>query len=276
MTTRAYPVPSRATCGGSYGDRVPDRAGRDGGGGAGRAAADEAARGRGGGDPGRLPDAGTERDRVPRAGHGHLPERAAGAAHRLRRHRRGHRRDQRRRPRSLPAQAVGPAGGEAVPGPRRAARRVADLGSPAGAGDQGGRAPLVGPVVGGPRVPGAQPGALPLVRVRRAGRAAAAGRGGRGRAGAAAGDHAGRRSADRADRRRAGRAGRAGHHPGQGLLRPDRDRRRAGRAGRGGVRRVRGPAHRAGRAHWPPAARPGRARGSRTTWASRTGCPGRS
>ena len=106
-----------------------------------------------------------------------------------------------------------------------------DLGPPAGAGDQGRRAPLVGALVGGPRVPGAQPGALPLVRLRRAGGAAAAQAAAGGRAGAAGGDHAGRRAADRADRRRAGRAGRAGHHAVQGLLRPDRDRRRAGRLG---------------------------------------------
>ena len=52
------------------------------------------------------------------------PRRAAGAAHRLRRHRRRDRGDQRRRPRLLPAQAVGPAGGEALPGHRRPARGV--------------------------------------------------------------------------------------------------------------------------------------------------------
>ena len=80
----------------------------------------------------------------------------------------------------------------------------------------------------GPRVPGAQPGALPLVQLRRAGGAAAArGRPG-GRAVAAGGDHAGRRAADRAHRRRTGLPGRAGHHAVQGLLRPHRDRRRAG------------------------------------------------
>ena len=80
----------------------------------------------------------------------------------------------------------------------------------------------------GTRVPGPQPGALPLVQLRRAGRAAAARGGAGGRAVAAAGDHAGRRAADRAHRRRAGGAGRAGHHAVRGLLRPHRDRRRAG------------------------------------------------
>ncbi len=51
------------------------------------------------------------------------------------------------------------------------------LGLPHGARDEGHRPPLVGAVLGGPRVPGPQPGALPLVHHRRAGRPAA-GRGG--------------------------------------------------------------------------------------------------
>ena len=54
-----------------------------------------------------------------------VPARPAGAAHGVRRHRRGDRRDQRRRRGPLPAQAVGAAGGEALPGDRRAARRLA-------------------------------------------------------------------------------------------------------------------------------------------------------
>ena len=45
-----------------------------------------------------------------------------GAAHRVRRHQRGDRGDQRGRRRPLPAQAVGAAGGEALPGDRRTAR----------------------------------------------------------------------------------------------------------------------------------------------------------
>ena len=94
---------------------------------------------------------------------------------------------------------------------------------------------------------------------------------------AAGGDHPGRRAAGRADRRRAGRA-RSGLSttPGDRLLRPGRGRRRPGRPRRRGVRRLRGAAHRAGRAAARPAARPARARGSRTTSASRTGCPARS
>ena len=47
-----------------------------------------------------------------------VPGGQARAADRLRRHRRGDRGDQRRRARLLPAQAVGPAGGAAVPGGR--------------------------------------------------------------------------------------------------------------------------------------------------------------
>ena len=57
-----------------------------------------------------------------------FPRGPAGAAHRVRRHRRRHRGDQRRRRRPLPAQAVGPAGGEALPGRRRACSRPAQAG----------------------------------------------------------------------------------------------------------------------------------------------------
>ena len=74
---------------------------------------------------GRLPDAADERHRVPRAGDGPVPAGPPGAADRLRRHRRRHPGDQRRRRRLLPAQAVGPAGGEALPGRRRHDRVLA-------------------------------------------------------------------------------------------------------------------------------------------------------
>ena len=64
-----------------------------------------------------------ERHRVPRAGDGPVPAGPPRAADRLRRHRRRHPGDQRRRRRRLPAQAVGPAGGEALPDRRRACSR---------------------------------------------------------------------------------------------------------------------------------------------------------
>ena len=54
-----------------------------------------------------------------------VPARPPRPAHRLRRHRRRDPGDQRRRRRPLPAQAVGPAGGEALPGDRRAGRDLA-------------------------------------------------------------------------------------------------------------------------------------------------------
>src|SRR5512133_2652468 len=102
----------------------PDCAGRVRAAGPGGAAGDQAARRPGGGAAGRLPHAGDERPGVPGAGHGPVPQRPAGPADRLRRHRRRHRGDQRHRPRPLPAQAVGAAGGEAVPGGGRAACAV--------------------------------------------------------------------------------------------------------------------------------------------------------
>ena len=54
--------------------------------------------------------------------------------------------------------------------------------------DQGRRPPLVGPIVRGARLPGPQPGPLPLVRRRRAGGRPAARRGRRGRASLPGGD----------------------------------------------------------------------------------------
>ena len=112
----------------------------------------------------------------------------------------------------------------------------------------GRRAPLVGPLVRGPRLPGLQLGAVPLAHQRGARGAAAAvgGRGGRHR-GPAGGD-ARRRSSRRAQHRRPGRPGRPVDDARHRLLRR-RDRRwRAGRARRRRVRRVGGPAHGAGRA----------------------------
>ena len=104
---------------------LPDRARELRRRGAGGAAGAQAARRAGRADARRLPHAADERHRVPRGGDGPVPAGPAGAAHRVRRHRRGDQRDQRRRPRPLPAQAVGPAGGEALPGARRPAGGVA-------------------------------------------------------------------------------------------------------------------------------------------------------
>ena len=201
--------------------------------------------------PRRLPDAADERHRVPRAGDGPVPARPPGAAHRVRRHRRGDPGDQRGRRRPLPAQAVGPAGGEALPGRRRAARGLA--GQPAT-----GRSPetkVVGHRWSAPSfevrdflarnpVPyrwyaADEPEGERLLAARR-----------------------GRRRTDcrwssPPDGERAGRARRDAElaaavglttDPADRLLRPGRRRRRPGRAGRRGVRRVRGPAHGAGRA----------------------------
>ena len=116
----------------------------------------------------RLPDAADDGYRVPRAGDGPVSDGATGTADRLRRQPRRHRRDQRRRPRPLPAQAVGSTGGEALSGHRRAAGRVeAGAGAPHSA-HQGDRAPLVGTVLAGPRLPGPQRALLHLVHGRRA------------------------------------------------------------------------------------------------------------
>ena len=98
----------------------------------------------------------------------------APAAHGVRRHRRRDRRDQRHRPRLLPAQAVGPAGGPAVPGDRRPARRLATRPPGGHRRHPGRRRPLVRPHPRAEDVPGPQPRPLPLVRrgARRRGRAA--------------------------------------------------------------------------------------------------------
>ena len=70
-------------------------------------------------------DAGDDRHRDARAGPHARARGQAPAADGVRRHRRRDPGDQRHRPRLLPAQAVGPAGGAALPGRRRPARRLA-------------------------------------------------------------------------------------------------------------------------------------------------------
>ena len=184
--------------------------------------------------------------------------------------------DQRGRRRPLPAQAVGAAGGEALPGGRRAARRLAAR----PATRRSPKTKVVGhrwsrAVVRGPRLPGPQPGAVPLVRRRRAGRAAAA----RPRPAPSPSRRPGgghRRTATplvRPGLTELADAVGLSTAPAERLLRPGHRRRRAGRARRRGLRRLRGAARRCWSSAAPPAARPGRARGSRTTWASPTACP---
>ena len=182
-------------------------------------------------------------------GDGPVPGGAAGAADRLRGHPRRHRRDQRRRPRPLPAQAVGSSGGKALSRHRRAAGRLeAGAGAPHPA-HQGDRAPLVGTVLAGPRLPGPQRALLHLVHGRRARRRATAAGRRRGRPAAAGRRHRRRRHLGRTERRRAGRHVGPDHHAVAEVLRPDRHRRRARGTGRCRLRRLRGTAHRTHRTH---------------------------
>ena len=121
------------------------------------------ARRAGGGHPGRLPDAADERGGLPRGGDGPGAAGPPRPAHRVRGHRCRDRRDQPGRRGPLPAQAVGAAGGEALPGGRRAGRRLAARGEAGRAQDQDPRPPLVVRLVRGARLPRPQSGALPLV-----------------------------------------------------------------------------------------------------------------
>ena len=70
-------------------------------------------------------DAEDDRHRAPGGGNGAGARRQARAPHRVRRHRRGDPGDQRDPPRPVPPEAVGPARGAALPGPRRSPRRLA-------------------------------------------------------------------------------------------------------------------------------------------------------
>ena len=256
-----------------YGEHYRVVRARGPGAGARRAAGGEAPRRPGRRDPRRLPHAGAQRDRVPRAGDGSLPTGSAGPAHRLRRHRRRHRRDQRRRRRPLPAQAVGPARGEALPGRRRDAGDVAGPGRRAGPRRPGGRAPVVRAVARGPRLPGPQLRSLPLVDGGRRRGPPPAGRRRRRRRRDPAGRDPRRNDAQHAQHDRA----RPGRGPDRPPPRPTSTTSSSSAAGRPGWvppctprPRACGPCSWSGR---PPAARPGRARGSRTTSASRTASP---
>ena len=164
--------------------------------------------------------------------------RQARAAHRLRRHRRGDQGDQRHRSRPLPDEAVGAAGGAAVPGARRPARRVGPRQRPALRRRPGGRQPLVGAQLRHADVPRPQPRRLPMARARARRRGAAAARAVRrrgrrrlplvllpdGTSLRGASDVRARRRARAADQRRVG------------AVRRRRRRCRSGRTGRGGVR----------------------------------------
>ena len=195
-----------------------------------------------------------------------FPRRAAGAAHRLRRHRRRDPGDQRGRRRPLPAQAVGPAGGEALPGRRRAAstpgRRPATRRCPRSRSS----------ATAGRRRPTRSATSWPATRCPTAGTASDEPEGGGCSTRPGVGPDAcpwwsppdGRALPAPSTAELAGAVG-LSTDPGRRLLRPGHRRRRPGRAGRRRLRRLRGAAHACWSSGRPPAGRPGRARGSRTT-----------
>ena len=159
-------------------------------------------------------------------------------------------RDQRRRRRPLPAQAVGPAGGEALPGDRRAAGDVARGRPAARRRDPRGRAPLVGRRASRPAT------SWPATRCPTAGTPSTSRRArgcwrrrAPGRTTSRSWSPRDGTALRRPDARPSSPA-RSGSPPtrSQRLLRPHRHRRRPGRARRGGLRRVRGAAHGARRA----------------------------
>ena len=142
-----------------------------------------------------------------------------------------------------------------------------------GARDQGDRAPVVGAVLRGARLPGPQRRALPVVHRRRARRRAAAGGGRPRRRTAAGGHHAGRRDAGRAvddgGRRRGGAVDRRRRPTSTTSSSSVADR--PGSAPRSTAPpRGCAPCSSSGR---PPAGRRGSRRGSRTTSASPTVSP---
>ncbi len=192
--------------------------------------------------PGRPADARDDRHRAPPGRRGHPPRRQAGPAHGVRGHRGGDRRDQHHPPRPVPPQALGPARGAAVPGPRGPAVGLAGRLSPAVRGDPGRGPRLVGAWPRDQGLPRPQPAPVPLARHRdRPG-----------------GDRPGR---ERRCRRRAGAARGPGRrqHPGRAVERGDRGARRVADAcrppvlrpadrgrgsrgpGRSRLRRLRGP-----------------------------------
>ena len=233
------------------------------------------------GGPGRLrpADAGDDRHRDARGGAQPVPGLQAAPAHRVRGHRRRDQGDQRHRPRLLPRQAVGPALGAALPGHRRAARRLEQRPPAGDPGGPGGGPPVGGAHLRGQDLPHPQPRALPLAgrRARRRGPPAARpGRSRRPRPGAAAGRrHAvGHRAGAPSNLELAGALGL--RDPGAAAaLRPLHRRVPARRGSRPRCTRRPRACRRWSSSGTPRAARPGRARRSRTTSASRGACPAR-
>ena len=188
-----------------------------------------------------------------------VPGRQARAADRVRRHRGGDRGDQRGRARLLPAQAVGPAGGAAVPGRRGPADHLGGRRGARGRRRARDRPPLLARTrttcaTSSPATASRRAGSTSSATARRASCCRSPGVADDRLPVALLEDGTRARAADGARARRAARRRRPA---GAGPLRPGDRRRRPGRAGGGGLRRVRGAAHRDGRARG--AGRAGRA-----------------
>ncbi len=174
--------------------------------------------------------------------------------------------------RLLPAQAVGPPGGAALPRAGRPPGRLARRAPPGPRGGAGGGAPLVAAVARAQGLPGPQRGALHLAgRGGRAGSLRPPGADGAGGGAPPGGPPPGRLAPGGPLARRAGGAGGVPDEAGAPVLRPGHRGRRAGRAGGRGVRRLGGAADAPASSARRRGDRRGRARASRTTWASRPG-----
>ena len=174
-----------------------------------------------------------------------FPQRPAGAADRVRRHRRGDRGDQRGRRRPLPAQAVGPAGGEALPGHRRAARAWQRAGRRAGARrsrSSGHRWSAPSYEVRDFLARNPVPYRWFDRRRRRRGAGCSRPPGVDGRIDPAGGHRRTATTLVAPTTTELAAGGRPVHDAGHRLLRPGHRRRRPGRSRRGRLRRVRGPA----------------------------------